>query len=211
MGQAKNAFSVYSLQKRPGARPLEQIPLAYKTSNGLYMMHGKYYVEVVGFVTSDKLSLAMAELARKIRSDLPVAGAEIAELKLLTNENLVPGTIKLYTESAFGLASFDNVFAASYKIADQTLTGFVSKRPDPQNAQQTAKTYYKFLLDNGAKAVKPKDADSDLMMADFYGTIEIIFAQDIFVAGIHEADDQAAAEELAKILIKKLSEVAEDD
>ena len=211
MGQAKNAFSVYSLQKRPDAQPIPKMPLTYKTPNGLYLMHGKYYVELVGFVTADELSNAMTEIGRKIRSDLPVAGTEIAELKLLSGENLVHGTIKLYTESAFGLASFDNVFAANYKIADQTLTGFVSKRSDPQNAQQMAKTYYQFLLDNGAKAVQPKDSDSNVMMADFYGTVEIIFTQGVFVAGVHEAEDQTAAEKLAQILIDKLSEVAEND
>jgi hypothetical protein len=41
--------------------------------------------------------------------------------------------------------------------------------------------------------------------------VEIVFAQDAFVAGVHEAETQAPAEELAKILINKLGEVGKND
>ena len=45
MGNADNAFTVYSKQKRPGAAELAA--LAYQTSNSLYFVHGRYYVEIV--------------------------------------------------------------------------------------------------------------------------------------------------------------------
>jgi hypothetical protein len=207
MGQAKNAFSVYSLQKRPDGEAVAEIAMAYKTSNGLYLIQGRYYVEVVGFVTSAELSAAMAEMGKRLCQGLAAEGGEIAELKLLSDEKLITGSIKLYTESAFGLDTFGNVFAGSFQLGGDTVTGFVSQRADAADAEKMAKEYYKFLLDNGANAIKPQNAGLNVMMADFYGAVEIVFAQDTFVAGIHEAEAQGSAEELAKILINKLSEV----
>ena len=42
---------------------------------------------------------------------------------------------------------------------------------------------------------------------DSYGTTEIVFTVGHFVAGIHEAENQQAAEKLAEILINRLNEI----
>jgi hypothetical protein len=44
-------------------------------------------------------------------------------------------------------------------------------------------------------------------VVDFYGTTEIVFAVGPYVAGIHEAENQQAAEQLAERLFDKLEEV----
>jgi hypothetical protein len=41
---------------------------------------------------------------------------------------------------------------------------------------------------------------------DSYGTTEIVFTVGPFVAGIHEAEDQQAAEKIAEILFNRLNE-----
>jgi hypothetical protein len=40
-----------------------------------------------------------------------------------------------------------------------------------------------------------------------YGTTEIVFTVGPFVAGIHEAENQQAAEKLAEVLINKLKSI----
>jgi hypothetical protein len=47
-------------------------------------------------------------------------------------------------------------------------------------------------------------------VVDAYGTTEIIFVTGPFVAGVHEADNQQAAEKLAEVLALKLSRIAEE-
>jgi hypothetical protein len=88
---------------------------------------------------------------------------------------------------------------------------FLSKHPDPQDAQTTAESYYNFLIENDAED-KPtanktlKDIGANVL--DFYDTTEIIFATGPFVGGIHEAENQKSAEELAARLFDKLSNAA---
>lgn len=209
MATLRNAFSVYSVQKRAGVELLPAMQFAYKTSNGIYFVRDRYYIELVGSSESAELSEVMTEAARRIASELAVdATGEIAELSLFPRENLVPGSFKLYLESAFGFERLTDTFAARYNIDGQTITAFFTRRSDSQQAQQMAKSYYKFLLDNGGKAKQTaKKSIKGLQgkVVDFYGATEIVFAIGPFVAGVHEAENQQSAETLAEMLVKALT------
>ncbi len=209
MDAAKNAFSVYSVQRRAEAKDLPAFAFAYRTSNAIYLAHGKYYIELVGFSESDELLKAMAEIAKRIRSELAVGDdIEIAELSLFPSENSVPGGIKLYLSNAFGFEGLTDTFTARYKIDGETITAFLSKRVNSNDAQLTAESYYNFLIDNGGVAKPTANKTIKAKAVDFYGTTEIIFVVGPFVSGIHEAENQQAAEKLAEKLISKLGEAA---
>lgn len=209
MGNNKNAFSVYSLQKRPDADMLSfsHPGYHYKTSNGLYFACGKYYVELVGSAESAELDNAMAKIAVKFASRIAVDGAEIAEIALFPKNKLVEGSIKLYLANVFGFEGLTETFTAQYDFDEETITAFFSKRSDLQSALNIAGNYYNFLLDNGAIAKQVSNKiDGLFKVFDFYGTTEIVFATGPFVAGVHQAENQQLAEKLAIELYNKLSE-----
>jgi len=209
MGTVKNAFSVYSVQRRAEAELFPPMRFAYKTGNALYFVHGKYYIELVGSSESAELFTATAEVARKIRANLAIDhDTGIAELALFPQEDLVWESIKLYLANAFGFERLTDTFTARYKSGDDGLTAFLSRRSDPQNAQLIAESYYNFLINNGGTAKPTSNKTIEAKVIDFYGTTEIVFATGPFVGGIHEAENQKAAEKLAEILINKLNEVA---
>ncbi|MEA3226401.1 MAG: DUF6599 family protein [Planctomycetota bacterium] len=212
MARARNAFSVYSIQKRADVEMLPDMEFAYRTSNAFYLIHGEYYIELVGFSESDELSAAMAEVARKFSINLSVHDdTGIPEIEHLPQENLIPGSIKLYLANAFGFKGFTNVFACRYKLGDEPITAFLSKRSDPQDAQTTVESYCNFLIDNDAETKPTANKtlnDIGAKVLDFYGTTEIVFAAGPFVGGVHEAEDQQAAEELAARLLETFREAA---
>ena len=209
MGITKNAFSIYSVQKRAESEILPAFVFAYRTSNALYLADGKYYIELVGFSESAQLFKAMVEVAEKIRSELAVDKVtEIAELSLFPAENIVAGSIKLYLSNAFGFEGLTDTFTCRYKLGDETVTAFLSRRSSPQDAQLTAESYYNFLIDNGGVAKPTANKTIKAEAIDFYGTTEIVFAVGPFVGGVHEAENQQSAEELAVKLFNKLSEAA---
>lgn len=212
MASLRNAFSVYSRQKRADVDVLPDRQFAYWTSNGLYFVHGKYYVELVGSSESPELSAAMQEAAEQIQTELAVdKDARITELSFFPEQGLIPGSNRLYLDSAFGFKELTDIFTAQYKRDEQTITAFMGRRPDPEDAQKMAKSYFDFLIENGGVA-KPTINESlkgwQEKVVDFYGTTEIVFAVGPFLAGIHEADDRQAAEELAAVIVDKLSTVA---
>jgi len=216
MAAIRNAFSIYSVQKRADAQtPAFTKPQpCYRTSNGLYFVHGKFYVELIGSTESVALDKAMADIAVKFASQIDVNDEKITEFALFPKEDCVQGSFKLYLANAFGFDAFNDIFTCRYKLGDETITTFISKRPDPQDARTTAESYYNFLIENDAEN-KPtanktlKDIGAKVL--DFYDTTEIIFAIGPFLGGIHEAENQKAAEELAVMLIDKLTKAANND
>jgi len=189
------------------------VQFGYETANALYFVHGKYYIELVGSAESDELMDGATKVKKKIRTSLAVDhDAQIAELAIFAPENLIPDSFKLYISDTFGFAGLTNTFAGRYEIDGQIVTAFFSKRAGAQEARNIAQAYHSFLLDSGCtdKATNNQTLRNlDAEVIDSYGTTEIIFVIGPFVAGVHEADNQRAAEKLAEILASKLSEVAE--
>ena len=212
MANVKNAFSVYSVQRRPGVEILPDMQFGYKTTDAPYLVHGKYYVEFTPSSKSDELFKAMLETAQKIQANLPIdVDTEIPEFSYFPQDNLVAGSHKLYLESAFGFEGFSDIFTAQYKFGDQTITAFLSRRPDPQDARLVAKSYHKFLIENGGVAKLAINKTLKEKVVDFYDTTEIVSTTGPFVVGIHEAENQQYAEKLATILINKLSQAMSND
>jgi len=219
MAAPKNAFSVYSVQKRPDVEAFPAMQFAYSAGNALYFVHDKYYVELVGSSESADLLKAMSDLADKL-TPAPVfrqenAGVgkvtEIPELTLFPQENLVPGSAKLYLSDVFGFDGLSDTFVCQYRAGDESITAFLSKRPSPQDARTVTESYYNFLVDNGGKDKLASDKNLQTIkckVLDFYDTTEIIFAIGPYVAGIHEAKNQQSAEKLAAELFNKLSKIA---
>jgi len=209
MDTVKNAFSVYSTQKRPDVDALPAFAFAYRTTNALYLVSDKYYIEIVGFSEAQELFEAMVETAEKITRELAAGKVtEIAEINLFPPENIVPDSIKLYVANAFGFEGLTDTFTARYKLDDETITAFLSRRENPEDARSAADAYYNFLITNGGTAKSTAVKIPEGRVVDFYGTTEIVFATGQFVGGIHEADNQKTAEYLAVKLINKLSETA---
>jgi len=208
MGNIRNAFSVFSTQRRPNAETLSFVypGFHYKTGNALYFVHGKFYVELIGSTQSYQLDRAMVKIAVNFGNQIAVDDTKIAELALFPEDNIVPDSIKLYLTNTFGFAGLTDTFTAQYKIDGETITAFLSKRTDASDAEKLADSYRNFLIENAATVKKTANEVLQGKILDFYGTTEIIFTVGPFVAGIHEAESQQAAEKSAAILIKKLSE-----
>ena len=168
MAAAKNAFSVYSVQKRADVETFPSMQFAYRTSNALYFVHDRFYVELVGSSESADLFGAMAEVADKLAGPAFLLSqesrggkvTEIPELTLFPQENIVAGSAKLYLSDVFGFDGFSDTFVCQYKVGEESVTAFLSRRPSPQDARTTAENYYNFLIDNGGKAKPTSDETS---------------------------------------------------
>jgi hypothetical protein len=212
MATMRNAFSIFSVQRRADVDILSlfDTSFGYRTDNSLYFIHGKYYVELLGSAKSVELFKAIIEVAQKTMDRLDAGGAaEITELDLFGGDKRIEGSCKLYLRNAFGFEGLTDVFTYSYRFGDESVTAFLIKRGDPQDARAVASSYYNFLIDNEATAKSTASQtlrDIGAKVLDFYGTTEIVFAIGPFVGGIHEAESQESAEELVLMLVDRLSE-----
>jgi hypothetical protein len=214
MGNARNAFSVYSRQKRDDVVDMPDLDakgFGYKTTNAIYIVHGQYYIEMVGFAESEELIDTMKDFANKLVAKLPADEEdEITELNFFPN-GIVVGSEKLQIRDAYGFDGLTDTYSARYRQDDKEVTIFFSKRSNSGEAQKVGKNYNDFLISNNAKPEVPNSEvlkSAGASMLDFYGSTEIVFATGSFVGGVHEADDRQTAEKAAEVLLGRLNKIS---
>ena len=213
MNNAKNAFSVYSRQKRADGVDLTDLgesAFGYVAGNAICISLGKNYIEMIGSAESNELVDGMKGIAKELSVKFkPTEKDKIAELGYFP-EGTAAGTWKLQIDNAFGFDGLTDTYSAQYKVGDKAVSIFLSNRKNADEAKIVAKSYYDFLIANGAKAIA---ADSEVLKSagvsvmDFYGAFEMVFSTGVFVGGVHEANDKQAAEKAAEVLISRLKEI----
>ena len=211
MGTARNAFAVYSTQRRAGAVALPLSRFSYKADSAVFFTTAKYYVEIIAAAESEKLHDVVLTVAENI-AKLPDEQEEsLVELKFFPESGLVADSFKLHLTSAFGFEGLGNTFTAKYSLGKETVTAFVSQQQSLKEANQVAADYYQFMLDNGAVITSAVNDSLAGKVLDFYDATEIILASGPFVLGVHEAYDRLSAQKVAIMLKEKVMEVSAID
>jgi hypothetical protein len=204
MGSMRNAFAVYSVQRREDGQRIDLGDFAYKTDDALFLVHGQYYAEVIGPALGKSAAEILPAVGRGVVEKVKANREGLAELALFPTEHLKRETISLLAADAFGFDRFRSVFTAQYKLGETDLTAFLSQRTRPAEAAELAAAYHQFLLQNGGKEVKPGSGLADVRMVELFGTYEVVFSQGRMLAGVHGAEKRQAAEQLARILKERL-------
>ncbi len=204
MGDGKNAFSVYSSQKRADAAGVTGISTAYKTGNGLFMVAGSYYVEILASEQSSALNAANHSLAQEIDAELSGKTEALTEKDIFEDPRLIAGSVVLYRQGAFGYDGFSDLYTAKYNVNDVRYTPYLSRLENSKAAKKLAGSYADFLVSTGGNKMKVPGADSDFIIIDFYGSIETIFTVGQFMAGVHEGEDLNTALSISRGLKEKL-------
>lgn len=204
MGNLANAFSVFSLQQRDNARPIEVTPMAYQTENAVYLVHGPYYVELISMMPLGARMTMLSQMARQFVKDTPVQSADMHELTLFPQENQIKGSAAMIPKDAFGYDRLDKVFTITYQIVDDEAIAFISKRNSPAAAKELVNGLYAYFKEFGANDIKVNTSIKGARMIEIMGTYEYIFSINNYIAGVHEAPSQKQAEKLAQMLALSL-------
>ncbi len=211
MGNPRNAFSVFSRQKRADGTDWPELLYAYQTSNALYVSYGKYYIEAIGFAESQKLIDVMKKIAQQLTAQLGTGDeGKIAELGFFPPQGTIAGSWKLYLNSAFGFEGLSDIFSARFQIGEGMVTVFLGRQGNAAEARTIAESYRDFLTSNGATILSAESEalkSADASVLDFYGSTEIIFTAGRFVGGVHEADEKQSAEKAAEVLLARLNKI----
>jgi len=207
MEKPDQAFAVYSQQRRQNAEKSEFSPLCYTTENALFLMTGKYYVEIVASQASNALSEALAETARGILGIHPSEPFIPGELSYLPRENRKKDTEKYFLKNAFSYERMDHLLTVNYSVSGKDITAFISIRQTPEEAQSLKKAYHQFLMNLGADNLsKPEIAIPGILMADVVGDKELMFSEGSIFAGIHAVPDMKLAQQLIVKIFEHIRE-----
>ncbi len=201
MGDVRNAFSVFSLQKRAEAEGLSLTDFSYGTPNALYFVQGKDYVEIIAStegMRDDLLAVGQTMVVKR-----PAEGDKVGELTLFPPENLDASSVSLHSSDVFGFSGLDNTFTGTYTFDGIGVTGFLSKRKSPGEASELVEAYGRFLVENGGVPLDSSLLDiPGVKVIKVFDVFEVVFSKGELLAGVHEADDRDVAEKLALALFR---------
>ncbi|MFZ2448656.1 MAG: DUF6599 family protein [Syntrophobacteraceae bacterium] len=204
MGEARNAFSVYSLQKRTDARKIDLGAFAYGTENAIFFVSGSKYVEIVSAEAGPADD--MIALAKNIVQAQPAQAAEGLELSSFPAEALDQASISLHMSDVFGCAALNNVYTAKYRAGGERVTAFLSRRENAEESAALAAEYGRFLLENGGSELGEVPGAPGSKLFQVFDTYEAVLHRGAFFAGTHEVESRDAAEQIAARIYRKLSE-----
>lgn len=208
MGSPRNAFAVFSSQRRADGTDLDGVSLAYATPNAVFLVQDQFYVEMVASAPKETLARVMEAWARDLIRKGSSDSGGLTEEKAFPTENLQAGSLTLLSSDVFGFEGLNNVFIAQYSMEGRSLSAFLSLRKTPEEAERLAADYHDFLLRSGGSDDEVPCDVPDCRVVQVFDTVEVFFSHGGFLAGVHEAENAALGTEMALRLYKRLMEVA---
>jgi hypothetical protein len=206
MGTMRNAYSVFSTQRRADGREVDFTPFAYQTANALFFLRGPYYVEVIA--ASEQMAATLLAIGESFVRKNPPETEAITEVAAFPAASLIPDSIALLAENVFGFSGLNDTFVARYTLSGNEVTAFLSHRQTARAARELALAYYRFLVENGGEKVALEAAIPEAWLVKVFDTYELVFVEGSYLAGVHEAESKDLAEELALNLKQSLAEAA---
>jgi len=207
MGTARNAFSVFSMQRRGALKAGGPTQFAYATPNGWFLAHGRYYLELVGAEAADSLMTAAEAMAAAFVDRIGADVTNVTEMALFPEKGRVSGSRSLVASDAFGISGFNQVFTAQYQHNGAGLSAYVARRDSAAAAKSAAETVRDFYLEYGGTSLSGPEG---VAVIDILDTIEVVLHQGRYVIGVHEAPDREIALALAERIRKRSQEIGDD-
>jgi len=206
MGSPKDAFAVFSGQRRPGSEPLSLTQNAYSTENAVFFTAGRFYAELVGGGAGPELAPALESMAEALLAALPKDKAAASEAELFPAKGLRADSVRLAVSDALGMQGLDNVYTADFDLDGKLASAFLAMRANGDDAASQAKAYADFLVANGFKRGDATGAPPGAVVFTMEGMAQVVMAQGKALAGVHDAPDVPTALALATELSRSITE-----
>lgn len=189
MNGYRSAFAVFSLQRRTDVEPLDLGSHAYVAGNGLFLVHGNYYLEIIAAEVSDEIHSQALTLAETFIAEHPVSSEPMPALLLFPQQDRVPNTTILNSAGTFGLDGLNWVFTSRYAADGHEATAFISRRESAVEADALASSFIAYWRDYGGEAVVLPQARAAYQTITILDNYELVWVQGEYLVGVHEATD----------------------
>lgn len=207
MGGHQNAFAVYSVQRRKDTQDMNLTTHSYLSANGLFLVHGPYYLEIIAAESTPQMQSQMRALASAFIATNSVKDHNLPVLELFAQDNKVPQTTKLIADSAFGIQSLDWIYTSMYAAENAQATVYISQRGSASNALALADKSIAYWNEYGGETVQTPEGFSGLQIVFILDNYEIAAVQGDYLYGVHEATDLDFALKLISRMRQSIREV----
>jgi hypothetical protein len=160
MADRLHAFGIYAQESNPTRKPVTVGVEGRAGTAALEFWAASHYVKLLADPGKPVAPGDLAALARAVAAGLGDAGGMPAEVALVPEKGLVPGTIRFVPDDALGQAAFVSAIEAQYEGAPRPSTLLLIPFESPTRATEASAAYGTFLS-QGAAAPKPLPALAD--------------------------------------------------
>ena len=197
MESSKDAFAVFSGQRRSGGEQLSLTTNAYATENAFFLTRDRFYIELVADQATPEIRPALEAQAQALLAVLPQEGSQSADAELFPAKGLHKDSVRLAVSDALGMEGLENVYTADYSLEHGEAGAFLAVRQSPEEALSQAGAYVKFLASNGFKQIQPAGSPPGATVMALDTMVQVVMAKGRVLAGVHDAVSPQAALELA--------------
>jgi hypothetical protein len=209
MASPKDAFAVFSGQRRPGSDQLSIAQNAYATANAVFFTRERFYAELVADKDGHDTRAGLEALAASLLAALPAESAQGLSADRFAAKGLRKESVRLAVSDALGMEGLSNVYTADYATSGGEAGAFLAVRSTPEEARRDAEAYAKFLAANGFKplaGVKLPPGEGFTAVMGMENMVQVVMSRGSALFGVHDAPDKDAALELAGELARAVSE-----
>lgn len=193
MGTPTRAFGAFSSQRAAEAIHLDLGREAYEADGQLGCWVGQFYAEIFVSDTSAATATRAFEMAPRLVARLPEGGEPIWGLEALPADNRVLGSERYFEVDELGLGFADRTFVATYRLGEEEILGYLSRRDSEEEARQTRSVFlaYAMELGNGYELVETEGGE--LAVTNVGGSFDVMLVRGRLVMGVLGVEDEEAA------------------
>jgi len=141
MGDDKNGFGIYSLERYPDSHFISIGTQGYLEQGTLIFLAGRYYAKLMSFECGDEAGGYLKNFSEKISEKVPGEHQFPSEIELFPKQGLVKNSERFILSNFLGYDFLHSGFTADYHLAGNEFSCFLMAGKDELEAKQMLEKY----------------------------------------------------------------------
>ena len=154
MGNSRNAFGIFSVERSPEGRPVPMGLQGYQEEGTLNFLTGPYYVKLICYDAGENTTSSLESFAREVEKRAGDKGSLPPIIGVFPKEGLVERSEKFILRNFLGYNFLHDGFAANYRVKDLEFDCFFIEARNEEEAAGMLKQYLAALAKNNQAARK---------------------------------------------------------
>jgi hypothetical protein len=199
MGEQKNSFGIYSVERYPDNQFVPVGIQGYTEEGILNFLIGDYYIKVFCFGCSGDSSDALMDFSKDIADKVENKGSLPPLLGVFPREGKIENSEKFILRNFLGYGFLHNGYLVNYKTYDLEFDCFLIEGRNEEDAEQMLNQY----LQSNSNVQENPDAGKVIKIEDRYYKNIFLLRLDKYICGVMKIKD--GSEELGEKYLEDMS------
>ena len=202
MGNEKNSFGIYSLERSPDSNYILIGNHGYIDGESLNFIVSTYYIKINCFDCGENTQNYLLNFAKEIINKIKDKGSLPFVLGYFPQRGLIKNSEKFYLKNFLGLDFLKNGYQAEYNLNNQNFYLFIIECKNEQDAQDMSRKLKNHFKNNLLQKISINNNECYLIEDRYYKQILFTKAKNFIVGSLKLENINMAKELISSILLK---------